>query len=360
MLVDDGLESIKHALLEMLDITDPDRRARILRGLTANSTTTGTLQILVELHRELAPLRSNIEATVVGTTKELNAIVGAFLERNPVDDLVTIFGLLTTALSTVKDIAETSQGAGIDADVASLAVDVGSKALSGDAAEACGVLLDFVPVLGAISSGTKMLVLAKNTYAAHGKKKLAKRELKKMDELFKDRKVPQGLVNAMMNETNARDRVYRQLVGETTGAGLTTAGNVADFFVPGAGNAIGLVTEGAGCMVTYGSKAIVARVKYQEMEQVKALFKKAVGGDAKARIKLFKKSATYSKTLVAIMAEREDPWCLELIEARGLEEIDLKGPMGVQIMRDALMKHASQRDDQAGGSVGFALFDTLI
>lgn len=55
----------------------------------------------------------------------------------------------------------------------------------GDAAEACGALLDFVPVLGTLSSGTKMRVLAKKSCAAHGKKALAKKEFKKMDKLFK-------------------------------------------------------------------------------------------------------------------------------------------------------------------------------
>jgi hypothetical protein len=60
------------------------------------------------------------------------------------------------------------------------------------------------------------------------------------------------------------------------------------------------------------------------------------------------------------MAQREDPWCRELIEARGLEEIDLRGPMGVQIMRDALMKQACQSADQEGGSVRSAFVDTLF
>ncbi|MGF1579365.1 MAG: hypothetical protein ACFCD0_08390 [Gemmataceae bacterium] len=221
------------------------------------------------------------------------------------------------------------------------------------------VLAQMCPILGAVSASIDTAVFFdgfRKTLEAHD---VVCKELDEAKQLFavkggRDK----ALVNALINERESLKKQAVQKGIHTVGRGVVAGGAIAD--ASGAAAPAGAVIKAAGKTIEVLNKVVFSQINYAVAQRAMKTIAKAREGDPQARLKVFEHSAQYAKMYIVDLVRREHPLAKKYLVDRGLQEGDLTNPMGLKILREAMLDKAGQAShDKQGGRLRFASDEVL-
>jgi len=119
--------------------------------------------------------------------------------------------------------------------------------------------------------------------------------------------------------------------------GLSAIGMSKALFALGPGPLIQFTIDTA----RLGNEVVSTLVNWKKAAQIQKMMEKAQTGDPEAKIELIRNHAKYAKGLLAYKAQQGDPFAVQYVKKRGLEESDIK-KSSQDIITHYLMKMGEQ------------------
>lgn len=225
---------------------------------------------------------------------------------------------------------------------------------------------EVVPVLSAIAAGIDLSVainaLRKSiTMRVKTGRMIDQAEL---DYFSGDMRDGGAMVKAIKNERDARNRQVAKKGTDVASKSVILGGEATKAAV-GAGwgteQAVGQGLVIAGKAIEYGGKIVFAGIDWGVAEQAKKLIKEAQAGNPIARMEIMENSGLYAKMYIAILAKDGNKLALKFIDQRGYDERSVMKPaVSLQILREAMLAHADQRDEtQVHDSLALELSESV-
>lgn len=173
-----------------------------------------------------------------------------------------------------------------------------------------------------------------------------------------------AMVKAIKNERDARNRQVAKKGTDVASKSVILGGEATKAAV-GAGwgteQAVGHGLVVAGKAIEYGGKIVFAGIDWGVAEQAKKLIKEAQAGNPIARMEIMENSGLYAKMYIAILAKDGNKLAIKFIDQRGYDERSVMKPaVSLQILREAMLAHADQRDEtQVHDSLALELSESV-
>jgi len=173
-----------------------------------------------------------------------------------------------------------------------------------------------------------------------------------------------AMVRAIKNERDARNRQVAKKGTDVASKSVVVAGEATKAAVGsgwGTEQAVGHGLVIAGKAIEYGGKIVFAGIDWGIAEQAKKLIKEAQAGNPIARMEIMENSGLYAKMYIAILAKSGNKLALKFIDQRGYDERSVMKPtVSLQILREAMLSHADQKDEtQVSDSLALELTESI-
>jgi hypothetical protein len=233
---------------------------------------------------------------------------------------------LTSALSSLKSVAE----------------------FAGDLAggHIKDMISSFVPGIGIAVAGAELGLAIKDLAKASRTLHQTKGEKREAYAQYANDDVDEAMINAMTNAMGAeKTKVTKNSINCVT-KGMKLGGSIAST----AGGHYGAVVSAGLSVLATGidgtTRVIFSGIDWGKAREAKKLLAEAQAGNMEAQVQIFEKSNLYAKMLLAISVKEGGALAKKYVVDRGIEEGDLDGPQSLEILRDAMLDHAEQKNDQ--------------
>lgn len=231
----------------------------------------------------------------------------------------------------------------VEARILSLVTAIGgAMKLGGGLSIAGQIFVDCVPFFGIYAAGLDTVKLAHAVRLVRSKKNMTQQEIEDLRSTFgcKDK----ALINAFENEVRAHKTNEKKRAIELTGKTMSVSGGSLE--VTGVLTPAGTVIKYSGMGIYYGSKLVFAKLDKKKATKAAEMLMKARAGDRKAQVNIFKNAAKYAKMYIAMGALGGDHACVQFIENRGISADLEQNPLALKTVRELLMAHAEQHDNE--------------
>lgn len=203
-----------------------------------------------------------------------------------------------------------------------------------------------VPGIGIAVAGAELGLALKDLGKASRTLHQTRGEKREALAQFANDDVDEAMINAMTNAMGAEStKVAKNSINVAT-KGMRLGGSIAST----AGGHYGVAASAGITVLASGvdgtSRVIFSGIDWGKARKAKKLVEEAQAGNMEAQVEIFEKSGFYAKMLLAISVKEGGALAKKYVVDRGLEEGDLDKPQSLEILRDAMLDHAEQKNDQ--------------
>lgn len=225
---------------------------------------------------------------------------------------------------------------------------------------------EVVPILSAIAAGIDLSIAINALRKAITMRVKTGMMIDKAELAYFSGEMRDGgaMVKAIKNERDARNRQVAKKGTDVASKSVVVAGEATKAAVGsgwGTEQAVGHGLVIAGKAIEYGGKIVFAGIDWGVAEQAKKLIKEAQAGNPIARMEIMENSGLYAKMYIAILAKDGNKLALKFIDQRGYDERSVMKPsVSLQILREAMLSHADQKDEtQVNDSLALELTESI-
>lgn len=228
------------------------------------------------------------------------------------------------------------------------------------------LITEIIPMLSAIAAGIDLSIAINALRKSISMRVKTGRMIDEAELEYFSGEMRDGgaMVKAIKNERSARNRQMGKKTTDVVSKSTVLAGEATKAAAGSAMGAEQVAGHGlviAGKAIEYGGKIVFAGIDWGIAEQAKKLIKEAQAGNPVARMEIMENSGLYAKMYIAILAKDGNKLALKFIDQRGYDERSVMKPaVSLQILREAMLTHADQKDEtQVNDSLALELSESI-